>query len=172
MQQKQYEKREKWRLFYDCFHPRDKKASGEKKQAVVEFPDDQPNIPDSAIKETIKNCPKEKDNPAHWDVQRQNAVSGKDKVLRRMALSDWYWSWFKKVVEPKNIKLNKEVAKNKHRLDNILGERFGEDFSDDQVIRVKRDWPEYPEMVSLITKLGGIANTGLKMKLEAEEDLV
>lgn len=163
------DEKEYWELFYECFHPKPKDEN-EVGRTTLEFPDDLPNIPNAMIEQTAKASLKlQKDDPKYWTPQRLQWALGSDPVKKRIGRSDWYWSWYNKVLVPAGLEPSLKMLKAKHELDEVLSKKFDRnEVGNEEVLEVTTDDKIYPTVKRLL----GVINenlTGLNLKVVKPE---
>ena len=178
--QRRSEKKYHWKNFYDCFHPPQEKApavtpggdfiaqrKSERRQAILEFPNDIPSVPDNIARSTIKAG---KDSPpssqSHWDDEREAWWKSDDNLKKRMAMSDWYWKWYSRTLKPEGITLTLDLAKAKRRVDGIIAKKMGTEFFDDSTIEVGAEDPIYVSLKKALAAFPDIKICGLDLKIE------
>lgn len=155
-----------WTNFYECFHPKKDPKDALPKRTTLEFPDDLPDVPEAVIQQTAKaSLSLKKDDPKYWSQERLVWALGEDKVKKRIAMSDWYWSWLNKILMPAHVEPNLKLLKAKHDLDEALSKKYGKkELSDEDMYEISPSDGIYVEVKKAISVLGdGLC--GVKVKL-------
>lgn len=155
-----------WTNFYECFHPKKDDKDKLPKRTTLEFPDDLPDVPEAIIQQTAKaSLSLKKDDPKYWSPERLVWALGDGKVKKRIAMSDWYWSWLNKVLIPAHVEPTLKLLKAKHDLDEALSKKYGKkELSDEDTYEVSPSDSIYVEVKKAIGVLGD-GLSGVKVKL-------
>lgn len=103
---------------------RDKELTAKLKSEGLDFPDNAPYITKEEINEIMqaqKQGIVNVNDPEYWDEERIEFSQSKEAWKRKLALSDWFWDWYKKL-KKKGLEhlLSRELLIKKKELDELI----------------------------------------------------
>jgi len=146
-------RRAKWTIFYECFHPKARASENKKFEAI--FPQDVPLL---SNQEAMSNYEVgrhlDPSDPGHWSKERLDAATSGDELSRRMAATDWDWDWYSHV-KFEGIKPTMHLCREKNKLDRLLFKELGDKYENTGSYTFKKTHPDFLKLQSLNAALKG-----------------
>ncbi len=139
-------------------------------QGKLEFPDNAPYITMEEINEILagqKSTLISPSDPEYWDNERIEMARSDIAWKRRIALSDWYYDWYKKIkMKGYDNLVNRETLIKKKELDELMHQLSKDDsFTNERVIIDKSKLTKEKEIL-LNELLGQVLDPGYEIIYE------
>lgn len=147
-----------------------------KSDGKLEFPDDAPYITKEEINQImqgVKQGAVKPEDPEYWDNERIELAQSEEAWKRKIALSDWFYDWYKKVKKKgyEHI-IDRETLIKKKELDDLVfelavinNETNEKEFTNKKVIIDKSKLtPEIEEKLNEL--IGSVVEPGYKIKYQ------
>lgn len=158
--QMQYMEYERWKTLAVLIDPSRAVKSGKRgdktKKFEVKFPHDIAILTGSQASSNFSASKHlSPDDPAYWSEERLRACTQGTEIERRMASTDWDWSWYSKSLAAGNT-LNSSLCARKIEFDRMMFKKFGDDYEDTGVYIVTTDDEEYTKLKPLYNQLAKV----------------